>query len=105
MCHAARIGPMPQPLPVDVVSTWWDYFVDGVAVVSGLATALAFIYAAQTYHRQIEDRRRDQASKVLIDLESRLKKNVPYWVCIVQNLSELPILWPGIVIGSLDRVA
>ena len=34
------------PLPVDVVRDWWDYLTGTVSVAAGVATALAFIYAA-----------------------------------------------------------
>src|SRR5689334_20783177 len=60
---------MPEPLPVDVVRDWWDYLVGGVGIVSGIATAAAFLIAALTYKRQVDDARRIQASQVKLSLD------------------------------------
>jgi hypothetical protein len=59
---------MPQPLPVDVATSTWDYIVGGVNIVSGLATAGALIIAAQAYRRQIENESRAQAALVTLNL-------------------------------------
>jgi hypothetical protein len=58
-----------QPLPVDVVQIWWDYFVDGVGVIAGAATAAGVLYAAYTYHRQVDAERRAQASQIMLTLQ------------------------------------
>jgi hypothetical protein len=55
---------MPEPLPAEVVSDWWDYFVDVVGVVYGIATAAAFLVAALAFRRQVGDASRAQAIKV-----------------------------------------
>jgi hypothetical protein len=59
---------MPQPLPVDVVSTWLDYFVVGADVLAGLGAAGALIVASAAYSRQIDPygHRPDKAATILL---------------------------------------
>src|SRR4051794_19338991 len=58
----------PPLLPVDVVSTWWDYVVDGSGVLSGLGAAGALLIAALAYSRQVDDALRLQATKVSVNI-------------------------------------
>lgn len=61
---------MPEPLPVEVVSDWWDYLVDGVGVLSGVATALALGVAALALKRQVDQDKQAQAAKVTMSISS-----------------------------------
>src|SRR5689334_4347632 len=57
---------MSEPLPVEVASDWWDYFVDGAGVVSSVATFGALIYAGLTFNKQLNDARRSQAEQIVV---------------------------------------
>jgi hypothetical protein len=59
-----------KPLPVDVVSTWWDYFVDVADLLAGCGTMGALIVAALTFKRQLHGLRQAQASSVTVWLSS-----------------------------------
>ena len=77
------------PLPVDVNTTWWDYFVDSVGVVSGLATAGALLVAVITIRRQSDDARRKQAARVVVSVKGQPEDE--NWDAEMTNASDLPI--------------
>lgn len=57
---------LARPLPVEVTSTWWDYVVDVADVLAGLGAAGALLIAALAYRQQVQDKRRQLASRVTI---------------------------------------
>ena len=91
-------GVMAEPLPVDVAQTWWDYFKDGVGVLSGLATAVALVVAVVAYLKQAYDLRSEQARKMVIDSNFQLSQAdqddrlvlTDLWIRM-DNLSDHPI--------------
>jgi hypothetical protein len=83
-----------EPLPVDVVSSWWDYLVDAASLVAGLGTLGALIVAVVVFRRQVEDSRSAQASQVVVSVSTDVEDHtgtsaVPKLV--VENKSNLPI--------------
>jgi hypothetical protein len=81
----------PPPLPVDVVTSTWDYIVGGVGIVSGLATAGALLIAAQAYRRQTENESRAQAALITLSLE-RDDDVGDVWILTMSNASNQPVV-------------
>src|SRR4051794_27732522 len=78
---------MPEPLPVDVVTSTWDYIVGTASIVGSLGAGGALLIAALAYRRQVDDTRRQQAAQVLIRVaDSQLGPRVE-----VVNGSDQPI--------------
>jgi len=54
------------PLPVDVVTSSWDYIVGTADILAGLGAAGALLIAALAYRRQVDDSLRQQVAKVTL---------------------------------------
>lgn len=78
------------PLPVDVVTSTWDYIVGTADILAGLGAAGALLIAARAYSRQVDESSRKQAT--LIDVVTRQSDESPgIKDCLVVNKSDQSI--------------
>ena len=84
------------PLPVDVVSNWWDIYGTVADWFAAVGTVGALLWAVVQYRGQLEDKRREQATQVTF---ARLRHYPPGSIfedstLMVENRSNLPVYTP-----------
>jgi hypothetical protein len=90
------------PLPVDVVANWWDTYGTVADWVAAVGTVGALVWALVIFWNQLQDKRREQATKVVLASETRIMSGQPpQVVCTADNLSDLPIFGIHIMIQGM----
>src|SRR4051812_33423284 len=87
---------MPQPIPVDVLTSWTDIASVGIDSIAAIGTVGALLIAAKAYSRQVDDASRRQASQVVVRaIGEGVGEELKIALLEVENTSDQPVVIRG----------